>query len=42
MMHMKRFRGSYFGEDVAIKVLRPEHLSENIKDEFAQEVCILR
>ncbi|XP_020111486.1 serine/threonine-protein kinase STY46-like [Ananas comosus] len=36
------FRGSYFGEDVAIKVLRPENLSENIKDEFAQEVCILR
>lgn len=37
-----RYRGSYLGEDVAIKVLRSEHLNETVGAEFAQEVMILR
>lgn len=37
-----RFRGSYMGEEVAIKVLRSEHLNEAIGVEFAQEILILR
>ncbi|XP_021898629.1 serine/threonine-protein kinase STY46-like isoform X6 [Carica papaya] len=36
------YRGVYLGQDVAIKILRSEHLNEAIKDEFAQEVAILR
>ncbi|XP_072970878.1 serine/threonine-protein kinase STY8-like isoform X2 [Typha angustifolia] len=36
------YRGTYLGEDVAIKFLRPEHPSENLSAEFAQEVRILR
>ncbi|XP_019708410.1 serine/threonine-protein kinase STY46 isoform X2 [Elaeis guineensis] len=36
------YRGSYLGEDVAIKVLRSEHLHETAGAEFAQEVMILR
>ncbi|XP_039117118.1 serine/threonine-protein kinase STY46-like [Dioscorea cayenensis subsp. rotundata] len=35
------FRGSYMGEEVAIKVLRSEHLNEAIRVEFAQEILIL-
>ncbi|KAK9270111.1 hypothetical protein L1049_025685 [Liquidambar formosana] len=36
------YRGVYLGRDVAIKVLRSEHLNEALEDEFAQEVAILR
>ncbi|XP_039124796.1 serine/threonine-protein kinase STY46-like isoform X6 [Dioscorea cayenensis subsp. rotundata] len=36
------YRGSYLGWDVAIKVLRSEHLDEASGVEFAQEVMILR
>ncbi|KAK9757414.1 hypothetical protein RND81_01G161300 [Saponaria officinalis] len=36
------YRGVYLGQDVAIKVLKSEHLSEASEDEFAQEVAILR
>eukprot|EP00250_Pteridium_aquilinum_P012326 c20659_g2_i1 orf=1-1122(-) len=36
------FRGTYCGQDVAIKVLKPERLSENLQREFAQEVYIMR
>lgn len=32
----------YLGTDVAIKVLRSEHLSDTLEDEFAQEISILR
>ncbi|KAL7117747.1 hypothetical protein ACP275_03G092800 [Erythranthe tilingii] len=36
------YRGIYLGEDVAIKVLRSEHLNNSLEVEFAQEVAILR
>ncbi|CDP11370.1 unnamed protein product [Coffea canephora] len=36
------YRGVYKGQDVAIKVLRSEHLNATLEDEFAQEVAILR
>ncbi|GMP46461.1 hypothetical protein CsSME_00014612 [Camellia sinensis var. sinensis] len=36
------YRGVYLGQDVAIKVLRSEHLNDALEDEFAQEVAILR
>ncbi|XP_074272538.1 serine/threonine-protein kinase STY46-like isoform X1 [Silene latifolia] len=36
------YRGLYLGQDVAIKFLKSEHLSEGSEDEFAQEVDILR
>lgn len=38
----KRCRGVYLGQDVAVKVLKPEHLNEALEAEFAQEVTILR
>ncbi|KAG0449302.1 hypothetical protein HPP92_027441 [Vanilla planifolia] len=39
---LKRFRGSYLGRDVAIKVLRSDLLNETMRVEFAQELMILR
>ncbi|KAI0494477.1 hypothetical protein KFK09_024615 [Dendrobium nobile] len=36
------YRGSYLDQDVAIKVLRSEHLNETMRVEFAQELMILR
>ncbi|CAN6686491.1 unnamed protein product [Malus baccata var. baccata] len=36
------YRGIYLGQDVAIKILRSEHLNDALEDEFAQEVAILR
>ncbi|KAL5560332.1 hypothetical protein UlMin_036543 [Ulmus minor] len=36
------YRGVYCGEDVAVKILRSEHLNSATEDEFAQEVAILR
>ncbi|KAA8546549.1 hypothetical protein F0562_002712 [Nyssa sinensis] len=36
------YRGVYLGQDVAVKVLRSEHLNVALEDEFAQEVAILR
>ncbi|KAI5077479.1 hypothetical protein GOP47_0007303 [Adiantum capillus-veneris] len=36
------FKGTYCGQDVAIKVLKPERLNENLQREFAQEVYIMR
>ncbi|TVU50977.1 hypothetical protein EJB05_02376 [Eragrostis curvula] len=36
------FHGNYLGEDVAVKVLRAEHLNKNVWNEFTQEVYILR
>ena len=38
----KRYRGVYKGQDVAIKVLRSEHLNDNLEEEFDQEVDISR
>lgn len=32
----------YLSQDVAVKILRSEHLTEASEDEFAQEVAILR
>lgn len=39
---LQRYQGIYLGQDVAIKILRSEHLNEASEDEFAQEVAILR
>lgn len=36
------FRGTYCGQDVAIKILKPERLNENLQREFQQEVSIMR
>ncbi|XP_021830166.1 serine/threonine-protein kinase STY8-like [Prunus avium] len=36
------YRGIYIGQDVAVKILRSEHLNDALEDEFAQEVKILR
>eukprot|EP00271_Cylindrocystis_brebissonii_P000612 TRINITY_DN1072_c0_g1_i1.p1 TRINITY_DN1072_c0_g1~~TRINITY_DN1072_c0_g1_i1.p1 ORF type:complete len:618 (-),score=150.57 TRINITY_DN1072_c0_g1_i1:368-2221(-) len=36
------FRGTYCGQDVAIKILKPERLSDTLQQEFAQEVYIMR
>ncbi|GLJ40447.1 hypothetical protein SUGI_0833400 [Cryptomeria japonica] len=36
------FRGTYCGQDVAIKVLKPERLDVDLQREFAQEVFIMR
>lgn len=39
---MTRYCGVYLGEDVAVKVLRSEHLNNSMETEFSQEVAILR
>lgn len=36
------YRGTYLGQDVAIKVLKPERLNTEFEDEFSQEVMILQ
>ncbi|KAJ0964035.1 hypothetical protein J5N97_029157 [Dioscorea zingiberensis] len=36
------YRGTYYSQDVAIKVLKPERLNEDMQHEFAQEVYIMR
>jgi serine/threonine protein kinase len=36
------FQGTYCGQDVAIKILKPERLNENLHREFMQEVSIMR
>eukprot|EP00899_Mesostigma_viride_P028315 jgi/Mesvir1/8669/Mv02609-RA.1 len=36
------YKGTYFGQEVAIKVLKTERLSSNLQREFAQEVSIMR
>jgi hypothetical protein len=36
------YRGTYFGEDVAIKVLKSDRLNEDMEKEFAHEVYIMR
>ncbi|XP_040995882.1 serine/threonine-protein kinase STY46-like isoform X2 [Juglans microcarpa x Juglans regia] len=36
------YRGVYLSEDVAVKILRSEHLNDALEDEFSQEVAILR
>jgi serine/threonine protein kinase len=36
------YHGTYLGEDVAVKVLRAEHLNKNVWNEFTQELYILR
>lgn len=42
IVFLRRYRGTYLGQDVAIKVLRSEHLNDALEVEFAQEVAILR
>ncbi|KAG6552390.1 hypothetical protein Mapa_006244 [Marchantia paleacea] len=36
------FRGTYCGQDVAIKILKPERLNDNLQREFEQEIFIMR
>ncbi|XP_044480260.1 serine/threonine-protein kinase STY46-like isoform X2 [Mangifera indica] len=36
------YKGTFYSQDVAIKVLTAEHLKENMQREFAQEVYIMR
>ncbi|XP_068658635.1 serine/threonine-protein kinase STY46-like isoform X1 [Aristolochia californica] len=36
------YHGIYLGHDVAVKILRSEHLNEALEVEFAQELMILR
>lgn len=36
------YHGVYLGQDVAVKILRSEHLNDALEDEFAHEVAILR
>ncbi|XP_024972204.1 serine/threonine-protein kinase STY46-like isoform X2 [Cynara cardunculus var. scolymus] len=36
------YRGEYLGQEVAVKILRSEHLNESLEDEFAHEVAMLR
>ncbi|KAK6939290.1 Serine-threonine/tyrosine-protein kinase, catalytic domain [Dillenia turbinata] len=36
------YKGTFHGQDVAIKLLKAEHFSENIQKEFSQEVYIMR
>ncbi|KAL3513855.1 hypothetical protein ACH5RR_026572 [Cinchona calisaya] len=36
------YRGVYIGQNVAVKVLRSEHLNDTLENEFAQEVAVLR
>ncbi|KAJ0604699.1 putative protein kinase TKL-Pl-4 family [Helianthus annuus] len=36
------FRGEYLGQDVAVKILRSEHLNQTLEDEFSHEVAMLR
>ncbi|KAJ4951771.1 hypothetical protein NE237_028603 [Protea cynaroides] len=36
------YRGIYLSQDVAVKILKSEHLNESLEVEFAQEVTILR
>ncbi|KAE8715576.1 ACT-like protein tyrosine kinase family protein isoform 2 [Hibiscus syriacus] len=36
------YKGTFCGQDVAIKVLRTEHQNENLRKEFTQEVNIMR
>ncbi|KAJ4964984.1 hypothetical protein NE237_016833 [Protea cynaroides] len=36
------YKGAYCSQEVAIKVLKPERVNENMQKEFAQEVFIMR
>lgn len=36
------YRGTYCGQDVAIKILKVERLNDSLQQEFAQEVFIMR
>uniref|UniRef100_A0A251TIB5 non-specific serine/threonine protein kinase n=1 Tax=Helianthus annuus TaxID=4232 RepID=A0A251TIB5_HELAN len=36
------FRGEYLGQDVAVKILRSEHLNQTLEDEFSHEVAMLQ
>jgi len=37
-----RYKGTFCSQDVAIKVLRGEHLDDKLQSEFVQEVSIMR
>ena len=39
---LPRYRGTYCGQDVAIKILKAERLNDSLQQEFAQEVFIMR
>ncbi|XP_015575658.1 serine/threonine-protein kinase STY46 isoform X3 [Ricinus communis] len=40
--HGDLYKGTFYTQDVAIKVLRTEHLNDKLRKEFAQEVYIMR
>ncbi|KAK4743920.1 hypothetical protein SAY87_010232 [Trapa incisa] len=40
--HGDLYKGTYLGQDVAIKVFRAEHLNNTLLQEFTQEVFIMR
>ena len=42
LLFILRYHGVYLGQDVAVKILRSEHLNDALEDEFAHEVAILR
>lgn len=42
MVSVKRYHAVYLGQDVAVKILKSEHLNEGLEEEFSQEVAILR
>jgi hypothetical protein len=39
---MRRYLGTYGGEEVAVKILNPENLDQNAWNEFKQEIYMLR
>lgn len=42
MSNFFRYKGSYCSQEVAIKVLKPEHVNAEMLREFSQEVYIMR
>ena len=37
-----RYKGTYYSQEVAIKILKPERVNSDLQKEFAQEVYIMR
>ncbi|KAL9680948.1 hypothetical protein QQ045_012729 [Rhodiola kirilowii] len=40
--HVNLFKGSYCGQDVAVKVLKSENLTDELRREFDQEVYVMK
>lgn len=39
---LRRYKGTYFSQEVAIKILKPERVNTEMLREFSQEVYIMR